>query len=212
MNLIVLGPPASGKGTQAELLAEKFGLYHLQTGEVARHLAEHDARIKEMVDSGKLIPEEEMTMYVMDFLHTIKPDLKNILFEGYPRFISQYDALEKFLKSKNEEIDAVIFLDISQEETIKRMSSRRICDACGKSYSLITNPPKTDGVCDDCGGKLIHRPDDVPDAIKVRFQYYQDNTKKLIDYLNGKDKLIKIDGTRPIDAIFSDILKKLEAK
>jgi adenylate kinase len=142
MNIIILGAPASGKGTQAALLAEKFGLYLLQTGELSRSLAKKDERIKEIVDSGKLIPEEEMTMYVLDFLHKEKPNLKNILFEGFPRFVSQYDALEKFLKSKGDDIDLVISIDISKKEAVKRISSRRICEKCGKVYSSIQEHPE----------------------------------------------------------------------
>lgn len=211
MNIVIIGAPASGKGTQSSLLANKLGLFHMQTGDLSRELAKKNERIKEIVESGKLIPEEEMTMYVLDYLHTKKPDLKNILFEGFPRFISQYEALEAFLKSKGDDIDAVISLDIEKDEAVRRISSRRICENCSAVYNLLTNPPENTGLCDTCGGKLIQRSDDLPESIEVRFQYYQDNTKKLIDYLDEKGKLIRIDAARPIDTIFEDILAKLEA-
>ena len=149
MNIVLLGAPASGKGTQAELLANKLNLYLFQTGELSRRLAEKDARIKKIIDSGELIPEEEMTMYVLDYLVREKPELKNILFEGFPRFISQYEALEKFLKNKGDDIDAVISLDITKEEAVKRISSRRICEVCGEIYNLLTKPPKGKK-CDYC--------------------------------------------------------------
>ena len=208
MNIIILGAPASGKGTQATLLAEKIGLYLLQTGELSRNLAKKDKRIREIVNSGKLIPEEEMTMYVLDFLHKEKPDLKNILFEGFPRFISQYDALEKFLMSKGDDIDLVISIDISEEEAVKRISSRRVCEKCGKIYNLITNPPpKAD--C-ECGGNLIQRKDDNPESVMTRFKYYEENTKELIDYLDKKGKLVRIDGERPIDEIQKDLIRILK--
>lgn len=209
MNIVILGAPASGKGTQAEILAEKFNLYHLQTGAIARDLAKKDERIRQMVNSGKLIPENEMTMYVMDVLKENKPDMENILFEGFPRFISQYEALEGYLKTKGDDIDAVISLDISENTAVERISSRVMCEKCGETYNLITNPPKNNGICGKCGGKLIQREDDKPEAIKERFAYYRANTQELIDYLDKKGKLIRIDGERPIETIAADIHSKL---
>jgi adenylate kinase len=208
MNIVILGAPASGKGTQSELLARKLKLFHFQTGELSRKLAKEDSRIKEIVDSGKLIPEEEMTMYALDYLHEKKPDLRDILFEGFPRFISQYEALEKFLKKKGDDIDAVISLDVSEKEAIRRISSRRICEKCGEVYNLMINPPPK-GKC-KCGGKLIRRGDDNPKSVKVRFEYYKADTKELIDYLDKKGKLVRIDGERPIDVIFKDILNEIK--
>jgi adenylate kinase len=208
MNIVLLGPPGSGKGTQAEILAKKFKLYYLQTGELSRKLSENDARIREIVNSGKLIPQEEMTMYVIDFLKNEKPELKNILFEGFPRFISQYEALENFLRNRGDDIDAVISLDIDEESAIKRISSRRICEKCGEVYNLITNPPPATGC--KCGGKLVQRDDDKEESVKVRFDYYKENTKTLIDYLDAKGKLIRVDGDRPIDVISEDILARLK--
>jgi adenylate kinase len=211
MNIILLGSPASGKGTQAELLAKKLNLYLLQTGELSRKLAKTDPEIKKIYDAGKLIPAELMTMHVINFLSKEKPDLENILFEGFPRFISQYEALEKFLKNKGDDIDAVISLDVTEKVAIKRISSRRICKKCGEVYNLITKPPKGKK-CDVCGGVLFQRSDDKPKAIKVRFDYYKNNTKELIDYLNKKRVLIKVDGERSIEVIFRDILEKLGVK
>jgi len=204
MNIILLGAPASGKGTQAEMLAKKYGLYLLQTGELSRNLAKKDARIKKIIDSGKLIPQEEMTMYVLDFLHSKKENLKDILFEGFPRFISQYEALEKFLKSKGDDIDGVISLDVSEKEAVKRISSRRTCVKCGKVFNTITNPAPG-GKC-GCGGNLTQREDDKPEAVKIRFQYYRENTKELIDYLDGLGKLVRVNGERSIDDIQKDLI------
>ena len=208
MNIVLLGAPASGKGTQAKLITEKLGLYHFQTGELCRDLAKKNKRIREIVSSGKLVPEQEMTMYVVDFLSSNYKKMKNILFEGFPRFISQYEALDKFLNTKGDDIDMVISLDISEKEAIRRLSARRICRKCGNIYNLITNPPPV-GKC-KCGGKLYQRKDDQPEAIKTRFEYYRKNTKKLIDYLDKKKKLIRIEAERPIEVIFKDILKKLK--
>lgn len=207
MNIVLLGSPASGKGTQAEILCRKFGLYHLSTGDLARKLAEKDARIKEIINSGKLVPHEEMTMYVLEFLGEQKTNLKDILFEGFPRFIPQYEALENFLHTNGDDLDVVISLDVSETEAIKRISARWMCEKCGENFNTITKPSKVAGICDKCGGNLIQRKDDNPESVKVRFQYYQDNTKELIDYLDKKGILTKINGERPIEEIAADLEK-----
>lgn len=207
MNIIILGAPASGKGTQADLLSTKFNLYHLQSGDIAREVAKKDERIKSLMNSGKLIPEEEMTMYILDFLHQNRPKFSNIIFEGYPRFITQYEALEKFLQYKGDDIDIVISLEVSKKTAVKRITSRRICPKCHEVYNLLTNPPlKKEGKCDKCGTILIQRGDDNPKSVGVRFEYYQENTRQLINYLEKKGKLVKVDGERDINAISADIL------
>ena len=211
MNIVILGEPASGKGTQAALISKEFNLYHLQTGDIARRVAEKDERIREIINSGKLIPEEEMSLYVMDLLHQKQADMKDILFEGFPRFISQYEALKNYLKNKGDDIDAIFSLELGQDEAVKRISLRRICGKCGEVFNSTTNPPKNDGLCDKCGEKLIQRADDMPEAIKTRFEYYKNNTKTLIDYLDKEGKLIKINGARPIQVVFEDIKKHIYA-
>jgi adenylate kinase len=215
MNIVLLGSPASGKGTQAEILCREFGLYHLSTGEICRELAKTDTRIAEIMNSGKLIPAEEMTMYVINFLTSHKPELSNILFEGFPRFISQYEALTNFLTTKGDGIDLVVSLDVSKEVAIQRISARRVCASCKENYNLLTKPPRTEGVCDKCGGKLIQREDDNPKSTEVRFDYYQNNTKELIDYVDKLGKLTHINGERPIDEIAKEIkqvVKNLQEK
>lgn len=205
MNIVLLGTPASGKGTQAAILCQKFGLYHLSTGEIARKLAAKDSRIKEIIDSGKLIPHEEMTMYVLEFLGENKADLKDILFEGFPRFVPQYEALENFLHTNGDDIDIVISLDVTEEEAIRRISSRWVCSKCGENFNTVTKPPKLKGLCDICGGALVQRDDDKPESVKVRFRYYQENTKVLIDYLDSRGKLTRVNAERPIDDIAKDL-------
>jgi adenylate kinase len=207
MNISLLGAPASGKGTQADILCQKFGLYHLQTGDITRRLAKTDPEIKKAYDQGKLIPAELITMHVINFLDKEKPNLKDILFEGFPRFISQYEALDSFLREKGDDLDGVITLDVGKEEAIKRISSRRICEKCGEPYNLITKKPKVSGVCDKCGGNLIQRTDDNEKSVEVRFEYYRNNTKELLDFLDKQGKLIHVNGERQIDEIAADLDK-----
>jgi adenylate kinase len=146
-------------------------------------------------------------MHVINFLSKEKSDLGNILFEGFPRFISQYEALSNFLKNKGDDIDAVISLEVSEEEAIKRISSRRVCEKCGENFNLITKSPVKEGICDKCGGNLILRADDSPESVKVRFVYYRENTKELIDYVEKIGKLTRVDGARPIDEIQKDLVE-----
>lgn len=208
MNIILLGAPGSGKGTQAQLLSQKFHLFYLQTGKLVRELAKKDERIAKIYKSGKLVPENEMTMYVIDHLKQRKPNMTNILFEGFPRFVSQFEALASFLHTKGYVIDAIFSLDISKKEAVRRISARRTCLKCGEVYNLLTNPPSKTGEC-KCGGKLIQRPDDNPEAIEVRFEYYAKNTKKLINYVARKGLLTRIDGERPIEDIQNDLVAKV---
>ena len=210
MNIVLLGAPGSGKGTQAELLVKKYNLHYFQTGKLAREIAKSDREIREMVNSGKLIPEKMMTKYVTDHLTEKYPERNNILFEGYPRFITQYLELLDWLSEKGQKINAVISLDVTEDTAVARISSRRICEQCGEVYNLITNPPP-EGKC-KCGGKLIQRDDDKPESIKVRFEYYRKHTEKLIEYVDKKGDLIRVDGERPIDEIQKDIIDKLENK
>jgi len=210
VNIILLGPPGSGKGTQAELLAKKLGLFYLQTGALAREWAAKDGRIREIVQQGKLIPEAEMTAYVMKYLEDRVPGGDNILFEGFPRFISQIDEYEKWINSKGHTIDAIVSLDITEEAAIRRLSSRRICQKCGEVYNLLTNPPASAEACTKCGGVLIQRDDDNPESIRVRFDYYRSNTKRLVEHLEQQGRLIKVDADRPIEEIHKEILKRLE--
>src|SRR3989344_1011567 len=212
MNIVLLGPPGSGKGTQAEKLSDKLNLLYLQTGDLAREWAEKNKRIKSIIESGKLIPEKEMTAFVMKYLEETVPPERDILFEGFHRFVSQFKSYQEWLTKRGKKIDAVIFLDSSEGAIIKRLSARRICDKCGEVYNLVTNPPKNKRVCDKCGGRLILRKDDNPDSIRIRFKYYHGNTQKLIEYLDRKGLVIKVNADRPIEVIFKDILKKLGVK
>ncbi len=208
MNLIILGPQGSGKGTQAKLIAKRLNLFCFESGDFLRDLAETDSRIDEIINKkGILLPDQEIFSYVSKYLEKNDSDLKNFILDGYPRSVKQYQYLKNWLQERGSVIDKAVFLDISEEESLKRLSARRICENCGKLYNLITNlPPK--GVC-ECGGKLIQREDDKPAAIKKRLALYKKQTMPMINQLREEKILIEINGERPIKTIFQDILQKL---
>lgn len=209
MNLIILGPQGSGKGTQAKLIAKKLNLFYFESGDFLRDLAKTDSRINEIINKkGVLLPDQEIFSYVSKYLEKNDPDFKNFILDGYPRSVKQYQYLKDWLQEKGSVIDKAILLNISEKESLKRLSARRICEDCGNLYNLITNPPPK-GVC-ECGGKLIQREDDQPDAIKKRLAEYQKQTMPVIDQFRKEGIMLEIDGERPIETIFQDILKQLK--
>lgn len=196
--------PASGKGTQAELLSKKLNLYYFQTGKLAREMSKSDEEIRKIVDSGGLVPEKVMTEAVFKSIDEKVKDRDNILFEGFPRFENQYQKLKDWLSEKGKNIDRFILLDINEEVAIERMKDRRICDKCGEVYNLVTNPPKN-GLC-KCGGKLVQRDDDKPDSIKKRFAVYKETTSKVADAAKKDGIFVRINGVGDINKINQEIL------
>lgn len=209
MNLIITGSQGSGKGTQAEKIAKKFGLLHVQSGDILRDLAKNDKRIRDMLAKGRLVPNQETINYIESYIEGKQNNFDQIIFDGYPRTVDQYNLLSKWLSEKGENIDKVIYLEISDEEAVRRLSARRLCKNCEEIYNLITKLPKGK-VCDKCGGKLVTRNDDKPKAIKKRLSIFHQQTEPMLKIMKSEDLLLKIDGERPIDVIFEDILKKLK--
>lgn len=209
MILIILGPQGSGKGTQAQILAEKLGLYCFDAGSFLRELAKKDLKINKIIDKGILVEDDIMFTLVTDFFEKNTKNLDNIIFDGYPRSVKQYKLLKNWLLEKGLSFNKAIFLDLSEEETIRRLSARRTCSACGRVYNLITNPP--DGDFCECGGSLVQRDDDNPESIKNRLQYFWETTRPLINLLDEEGILIKIDGAKPIEAISQEILERLKS-
>ncbi|KKU62356.1 MAG: Adenylate kinase [Candidatus Amesbacteria bacterium GW2011_GWC1_47_15] len=211
MNIILLGPQGSGKGTQAKMLAEKLGLTIVETGKILREIAETDhpwgRRIKDMQMRGVLVSDDILMAVLKETLS--KPARRGYLFDGTPRNIVQYKLIKEVLEDRGEKIDKVVVLNISEEETIKRLSSRRTCLKCGRVYNLITSPPPEENKC-ECGGELSQRDDDFPEAIKKRLDAYKKSTSKVIEKAKNENVLIEIDGERAIDVIHEDIISKLE--
>src|SRR3989304_9201551 len=205
MNIILLGPQGSGKGTQARLLCEKFGFSYFESGSYLRRIAENNPDLKKFLSSGKLVPDKEMTSYLEAFLD--KENLyDDILFDGCPRTLAQYHFWKDWLKDKDMKIDLVIDLIISEEESTKRLSARRMDPATGEIYNLITDPPPSNVD----RNTLIHRDDDKPEGIKVRLNLYKDRTEPLILELKKDIEVVELDGERPVEEIASELSKIVE--
>jgi adenylate kinase len=210
MNIIIFGPQGSGKGTQAELLARDYGLTYFDAGRYLRKLAEKDKRIDNLINKeGKLLPDNEIFSYTKKFLEDNHTEGDNILFDGYPRSVKQYDLLKDYLSKKETRINHAILLDVSEAVSVKRLTARRTCSVCGKIYNLITEPPANDMTC-ECGGSLFQREDDKPEAIKRRLELYKIQTQPLIEGYQKEGILIRINGEQPIDAIFNEITLKIK--
>ena len=210
MNILILGPQGSGKGTQALLLAKKFDLLYVEMGSILRELSKKDAEIDKLINQeGKLVPDEKTAEVFRDFL--VKNPLgnkKGLILDGFPRTQVQYEFVKDYFSKNGQKLDWAISIDVSEETSIKRLSARRICKGCGKIYNLLTNPPKS-VVCDECGGELIQRQDDTDEAIRQRLQIYRERTALLIGVLEKEGILIKVDGEREVHTIFNDICSQL---
>lgn len=209
MILILMGPQGSGKGTQADLLARKLHLLRVETGSLLREAAKKDSLIDEMVNKkGKLVPAELAFSLTKKYINKHAKKLENVLFDGFPRTINQYKLLKEWMDQEGVSITRVIFLSISKKETIKRLSSRRICRKCGEVYNLLTNPPPAKEC--KCGGALIHREDDRKEAIRKRLSWSEKESKPLIEVYKKENVFMEIDGERSIDVIHKDIMNRLK--
>lgn len=212
MRLILLGPPGSGKGTQASLLSEKYDIPSISTGDILRQSIEAQEELglkaKKYMDEGALVPDELVIEIVKSRL--TKSDCKyGFILDGFPRTVAQAEALDVILDSLGYSVNAVVDIDVKDEIVIKRLSGRRMCRTCQRIYHIVSLPPKTDGICDNCGSALYQRDDDKPEAIKKRLQVYMMQTAPLIRYYREKGELISINGDREIKDVYKDIIKSL---
>ena len=207
MNIIILGPQGSGKGTQAELIVDKFNLFYMEMGGYLRQLAKLDPNIDKVVNKrGKLLSDNIVFALMSDYLSAKVPDRDNIIFDGYPRSVKQYELLKSWLKEAGKIINNAVVLEISEEESVKRLSARRIDKKTGEVWNLITNLPGADVDPKN----LYQRSDDKPNVIKQRLKAYHNTTKPLIEVFEREGILIKLNGERPINEIFNDIVSKLK--
>jgi adenylate kinase len=212
MNIVLLGPPGAGKGTQAKKIEEYYSLPHISTGDILRENINNNTglgiKAKSYMSRGELVPDELLITIIKDRLSK-KDCSRGFLLDGYPRTIPQADALQMILTESGRKLDAVLNISVEDEELIKRLSERRMC-ACGASYHMVFNPPEEDEICDVCKGKLYQRDDDKPDAIRNRLNVYKKQTQPLIEYYSKKNILRTIDGSKGISQIFEDIRNILE--
>ncbi|HJY98812.1 MAG TPA: nucleoside monophosphate kinase [Patescibacteria group bacterium] len=196
MNILLIGPQGSGKGTQARILCEKFNFFYFESGAYLRKIAEGIPELKKSLAEGNLVPDKEMTSYLTAFLDS-KHIYSDIVFDGFPRTLEQYRFFKNWLGAKNVNLDLVIELGISEEETVKRLGARRQDPATGKIYNLVTDPPPagTDP------SQLVQRDDDKPEGIKKRLALYHERTEPLIEELKKETKVFVLDGERPIEVI-----------
>ena len=212
MKIIMLGAPGAGKGTQAKKIAEKYKIPHISTGDIFRANIKNGTELgnkaKTYMDQGLLVPDELVVDLVVD---RVKQDdcVNGYVLDGFPRTISQAEALDAALAAIGETIDYAINVEVPDENIIRRMSGRRACVGCGATYHLVHIPPKTEGICDTCGNELILRDDDKPETVEKRLNVYHDQTQPLIDYYTNKNVLVEVDGTVDMADVFAAIVKTL---
>ena len=214
MKIIMLGAPGAGKGTQAKLIAEKYNIPHISTGDIFRANIKEGTELgkeaKQYMDKGQLVPDELTVRILLD--RVAKDDCKNgYVLDGFPRTIPQAEVLDTEVAKLGDKIDFAIDVDVPDENIIKRMSGRRSCPGCGRTYHIVHIPPKKEGICDDCGKELVLRDDDKPETVKSRLDVYHKQTQPLIDYYSKQNILRTVDGTQDMETVFSDIVKLLEA-
>lgn len=208
MKIIMLGAPGAGKGTQAKLLADKYGIPHISTGDIFRanikNGTELGRKAKEYMDKGALVPDELTVSLVIDRVQ--KDDCsRGYILDGFPRTIPQAEALTEALAKMGAKIDAAVDVEVPDEAIVSRMSGRRACVNCGATYHIVFNPPKTEGICDVCGAKLILREDDRPETVQNRLTVYHEQTQPLIEYYRNEGVLAGVDGTKDLKEVFKDI-------
>lgn len=212
MKIIMLGAPGAGKGTQAKMIAEKYGLPHISTGDIFRANIKNGTELgkeaKEYMDKGLLVPDELTVRLLLD--RVAQDDCKNgYVLDGFPRTIPQAEVLDEKLSELGEKVDFAINVDVPDENIVNRMSGRRACLSCGATYHIVSIPPKKEGICDVCGSELVLRDDDKPETVQNRLKVYHDQTQPLINFYEKKGVLRSVDGTLPMEEVFTAITKIL---
>jgi adenylate kinase len=202
--IILLGPPASGKGTQAKRLQQALGLPHVASGDLFRYNLKNKTELglkaNAYMEKGALVPDDITIGMVMDRLDRADCD-DGALLDGFPRTIAQAEALDAALTEKDAEVTRVLNIVVPDDELVARVTGRRLCRECGASYHVKFNPPEEPGVCDKCGGELYQREDDTEETVRKRIKVYWEQTSPLIDYYKTKGILMDVDGNQSIDAV-----------
>ncbi|WP_019635788.1 adenylate kinase [Paenibacillus fonticola] len=212
MNILFMGPPGAGKGTQAEAIVNEFGIPHVSTGDAFRLAIKQGTPVglkaKEYIDQGLLVPDDVTVGIVRERLQQSDCE-KGFLLDGFPRTLSQAEALEQLLGELNRKLTNVINLKVDRNKLLARLTGRRICKSCGSTYHVIFNPPKQEGVCDKCGGELYQRSDDNEESVGTRLDEYINKTAPLLQFYNEKGLLREIDGEQEIDTVTKEIVSLL---
>ena len=213
MNIILLGYPGSGKGTQAKVLSQKLGLFHVSTGDIFREelasKTELGQKVAGYLSAGRLVPDG----VVLEVLKArLGKETRGLLFDGFPRTVEQAEGLDVWFESRGQAIDAVLFLDVPEDEVARRLGARRTCSGCGKIYNTITNPPAKENVCDACGKPLTIREDDKAEVIARRIQVYKDQTEPLLAYYRSSGNFMKVDGSKESASVADEVEKLLKGK
>lgn len=213
MNIVFLGPPGSGKGTQAKKLADANSIPHLSTGDIFREAISAQTpvgkEVKSFVESGKLVPDQLVSKVVFEKLGTLK---QGFLLDGYPRTLEQAKDLDVFLKDRSLTLDAVFFFDVDFDELVQRLSARRQCPGCKEVFNLVARTPKRDGTCDACGGALVQRPDDKAEVVKDRLEVYRKQTQPVLGHYEGRPEYHPINAARTIDEVYNELTSRLGQK
>ena len=209
MKIIMLGAPGAGKGTQAKMIADKYSVPHISTGDIFRANIKNGTELgmeaKKYMDQGLLVPDELTVKILLD--RVAQDDCQNgYVLDGFPRTIPQAEVLDGELTKLGEKIDYAIDVNVPDENIINRMSGRRACLACGATYHITHVPPKQEGICDRCGKELVLRDDDKPETVKNRLEIYHEQTQPLIDFYTEKGVLKTVDGTVPMNEVFDAIV------
>jgi adenylate kinase len=214
MYLVLLGPPGSGKGTQAERLKEQLGLPHVASGDLFRENIGNKTKLgllaKEYIDQGQLVPDDVTIAMVQERLQ--KPDCDaGVILDGFPRTLPQAEALGRILASRGRALTAVLYIKVPDEELVRRLAGRWICRQCQKPYHMVFNPPTREGICDECGGELYQREDDQPETVRARLKVYHEQTAPLIDYYRRAGLLVEVDGTGDVETVNTALLDAIRS-
>ncbi|OGS05737.1 MAG: adenylate kinase [Elusimicrobia bacterium RIFCSPLOWO2_12_FULL_59_9] len=213
MNLIILGYPGSGKGTQSKALAQRYGIVHISTGDILRDAIAAKGALGEQaasyVNAGQLVPDQmifEILRLRLDGILCERPGgAPGFLLDGFPRTLPQAQDLDRYLKQQGRAIDLVLFLDLTEKEVVRRLTSRRMCSACGTPYNLVFRPPKKDGVCDACSKALVQREDDMPGTVQRRLVVYKDLTEPLAAYYKSNELFFRVNASQKPEQVTETI-------
>lgn len=211
MQVILVGLPGAGKGTQAERIQSDFGIPHISTGDMFRRAVASGGTLGKQVqaylDSGRLVPDDITIAVVRERLNADDTE-RGFLLDGFPRTLQQAGALDTMLQELHKPIERVLYIHVSRDILLERLTGRRICQSCGTTYHMIFHPPTVEGVCDKCGSELYQRPDDTVEAVKTRLEQYA-QTAPLIDYYRDRGVLYQVDGEQDIEVVRADVSKLL---